>query len=121
MISPNGGTVLKEIRRVCRPTHCLEGSRLAAFPLRSPIQFLLVRVGHGQSVKGIHVIGIFLERPLIGCHGLVELVLGEKLHPFVVVIEAVWYYSAGTPRLINIICDSALAMTCQTSKKKVSA
>jgi len=36
-------------------------------------------------------------------------------------IEAVWYYSAGTPRLINIICDSALAMTCQTFKKKVSA
>jgi general secretion pathway protein A len=36
-------------------------------------------------------------------------------------IEAVWYYSAGTPRLINIICDSALATTCQTSKKKVSA
>jgi general secretion pathway protein A len=35
--------------------------------------------------------------------------------------EAVWYYSAGTPRLINIICDSALAMTCQTFKKKVSA
>jgi general secretion pathway protein A len=36
-------------------------------------------------------------------------------------IEAVWYYSAGTPRLINIICDSALAMTSQTFKKKVSA
>jgi general secretion pathway protein A len=36
-------------------------------------------------------------------------------------IEAVWYYSAGTPRLINIVCDSALAMTYQTAKKKVSA
>ncbi len=36
-------------------------------------------------------------------------------------IEAVWYYSAGTPRLINIVCDSALAMTCQSFKKKVSA
>lgn len=36
-------------------------------------------------------------------------------------VEAVWYYSAGTPRLINIVCDSALAMTCQTFKKKVSA
>jgi len=36
-------------------------------------------------------------------------------------IEAIWYYSAGTPRLINIICDSALAVTCQASKKKVSA
>jgi general secretion pathway protein A len=36
-------------------------------------------------------------------------------------IEAVWYYSSGTPRLINIVCDSALAMTYQTSKKNVSA
>jgi general secretion pathway protein A len=36
-------------------------------------------------------------------------------------IEAVWYYSAGTPRLINIVCDSALAMTYQIFKKKVSA
>lgn len=36
-------------------------------------------------------------------------------------IEAIWYYSAGTPRLINIICDNTLAMACETSKKKVSA
>jgi general secretion pathway protein A len=36
-------------------------------------------------------------------------------------IEAVWYYSAGTPRLINIICDSALALTRQAFKRKASA
>ena len=36
-------------------------------------------------------------------------------------IEAIWYYSAGTPRLINIIADNSLAMACDASKKKVSA
>jgi general secretion pathway protein A len=36
-------------------------------------------------------------------------------------IETIWYYSAGTPRLINIICDNALALTCEAGKKKVSA
>jgi general secretion pathway protein A len=36
-------------------------------------------------------------------------------------IEIIWYYSAGTPRLINIICDNALAMACQASKKNISA
>ena len=36
-------------------------------------------------------------------------------------IEAIWHYSAGTPRLINIICDNALAMACEASKKRVSA
>jgi hypothetical protein len=36
-------------------------------------------------------------------------------------IEAIWYYSAGTPRLINIICDNSLTMACDVSKKKVSA
>lgn len=36
-------------------------------------------------------------------------------------IEAIWYYSAGTPRLINIICDNALAMACEACKKRVSA
>lgn len=35
-------------------------------------------------------------------------------------IETIWYYSAGTPRLINIICDNALALTCEAGKKKVS-
>lgn len=36
-------------------------------------------------------------------------------------IEAIWYYSAGTPRLINIICDNSLATACEAGKKKVSA
>jgi type II secretory pathway predicted ATPase ExeA len=37
------------------------------------------------------------------------------------VIEAIWYYSAGTPRLINIIADNSLAMACDAFRKKVSA
>jgi general secretion pathway protein A len=36
-------------------------------------------------------------------------------------IEAVWYYSARTPRFINIICDNALTMAWEASKKRVSA
>jgi general secretion pathway protein A len=36
-------------------------------------------------------------------------------------IEAIWYYSSGTPRLVNIICDNSLAMACAVGKKKVSA
>ena len=36
-------------------------------------------------------------------------------------IEAVWHYSSGTPRLINIICDNALATACEAAKKRVSA
>jgi general secretion pathway protein A len=36
-------------------------------------------------------------------------------------VESVWYYSAGTPRLINIICDNALAIAGEASKKRVSA
>lgn len=35
-------------------------------------------------------------------------------------IEALWQYSGGTPRLINILCDNALAAACLSSKKKVS-
>jgi general secretion pathway protein A len=35
-------------------------------------------------------------------------------------VETVWYYSAGTPRLINIICDNGLAMACELGKRKVS-
>src|SRR6266849_2215297 len=35
--------------------------------------------------------------------------------------EAIWHYSSGTPRLINIICDNSLAMACEAAKKKVSA
>jgi general secretion pathway protein A len=36
-------------------------------------------------------------------------------------IESIWGYSAGTPRLINILCDNALAIACAAAKKKVSA
>ena len=36
-------------------------------------------------------------------------------------IEAIWHYSSGTPRLINIICDNSLAMSCEAAKKRVSA
>jgi general secretion pathway protein A len=36
-------------------------------------------------------------------------------------IESLWYYSAGTPRLINILCDNALGLACEASRKKVSA
>jgi hypothetical protein len=36
-------------------------------------------------------------------------------------IEAIWHYSAGTPRLINVICDNALSIACDASKKRVSA
>jgi general secretion pathway protein A len=35
--------------------------------------------------------------------------------------ESIWYYSGGTPRLINIICDNALGLACEASKKRVSA
>jgi type II secretory pathway predicted ATPase ExeA len=35
-------------------------------------------------------------------------------------IEAIWYYSAGTPRLINIICGNALTMACDAAKRQVS-
>lgn len=35
-------------------------------------------------------------------------------------IEALWQYSGGTPRLINVLCDNALAMACVAAKKKVS-
>lgn len=36
-------------------------------------------------------------------------------------LEAIWHYSAGTPRLINIICDNSLATASDTGKKRVSA
>ncbi|HXG51756.1 MAG TPA: AAA family ATPase [candidate division Zixibacteria bacterium] len=35
-------------------------------------------------------------------------------------IEAVWCYSGGTPRLVNMLCDNALAMSCEGGKRKVS-
>jgi general secretion pathway protein A len=36
-------------------------------------------------------------------------------------VEAIWHYSLGTPRVINIICDSALTAACSAGKKRVSA
>lgn len=36
-------------------------------------------------------------------------------------VESIWYYSGGTPRLVNIICDNALGLACAASKRKVSA
>ncbi|MEX0804404.1 MAG: AAA family ATPase [Candidatus Binatia bacterium] len=36
-------------------------------------------------------------------------------------VEAIWCYSAGTPRLINIICDNALGTACRAGRKRVSA
>ena len=35
-------------------------------------------------------------------------------------IEAIWHYSGGTPRLINILCDNSLAMASVAGRKKVS-
>ena len=35
-------------------------------------------------------------------------------------VEAIWHYSGGTPRSINILCDTALAMACVAGKKKIS-
>jgi general secretion pathway protein A len=35
-------------------------------------------------------------------------------------VDAIWHYSGGTPRSINILCDTALAMACAERKKKVS-
>jgi general secretion pathway protein A len=35
-------------------------------------------------------------------------------------IDAIWHYSGGTPRSINILCDAALAMACVAGRKKIS-
>ena len=35
-------------------------------------------------------------------------------------VEAIWHYSEGTPRLINILCDTALALAYEVNRKKVS-
>jgi hypothetical protein len=35
-------------------------------------------------------------------------------------VEAIWHYSEGTPRSINMLCDAALAMACAVNRKKVS-
>ena len=34
--------------------------------------------------------------------------------------EAIWFYSSGTPRLVNIVCDNSLAMAYAANRKKVS-
>src|SRR5918993_3564081 len=36
-------------------------------------------------------------------------------------LEAIWSYSSGTPRVINTLCDNALAMASRTGRKRVSA
>jgi len=36
-------------------------------------------------------------------------------------LEAIWLYSAGTPRLVNIICDNSLALACEAANKTASA
>ena len=36
-------------------------------------------------------------------------------------LEAIWSYSSGTPRLINILCDNALALASRAGRKRVSA
>jgi general secretion pathway protein A len=35
-------------------------------------------------------------------------------------VEAIWHYSGGTPRSINILCDTALGKACVAGRKKVS-
>lgn len=35
-------------------------------------------------------------------------------------VEAIWQYSGGTPRLINILCDNTLAKACMAAKKRIS-
>jgi general secretion pathway protein A len=35
-------------------------------------------------------------------------------------VEAIWQYSRGTPRLINILCDNTLGNACMAAKKRVS-
>ena len=36
-------------------------------------------------------------------------------------LETIWSYSSGTPRLINTLCDNALAMASRAGRKRVSA
>jgi type II secretory pathway predicted ATPase ExeA len=36
-------------------------------------------------------------------------------------LDAIWSYSSGTPRLINTLCDNALAMASRAGRKRVSA
>jgi type II secretory pathway predicted ATPase ExeA len=36
-------------------------------------------------------------------------------------LEAIWSYSSGTPRVINTLCDNALAMASRAGRKRISA
>jgi general secretion pathway protein A len=36
-------------------------------------------------------------------------------------VEVIWRHSAGTPRLVNILCDNSLALACEAGDRKVSA
>jgi general secretion pathway protein A len=36
-------------------------------------------------------------------------------------VEAIWHYSGGTPRVVNILCDNALEMAFAAQKKKITA
>ena len=36
-------------------------------------------------------------------------------------VEAIWHYSAGTPRIINMICDNSLVLAYEAADKQVSA
>jgi type II secretory pathway predicted ATPase ExeA len=36
-------------------------------------------------------------------------------------LEAIWSYSSGTPRLINTLCDNALALASRSGRKRISA
>jgi general secretion pathway protein A len=35
-------------------------------------------------------------------------------------VEAIWCYSGGAPRLVNAICDNALALACDVNEKRIS-
>jgi hypothetical protein len=63
------------------------------------IEFFLVRVSHGQRVQRVDVIRVLIERPQIGRDGLVQLVLREEFHPFVIIIFLI--HSAGYLALLS--------------------
>ena len=50
------------------------------------IELFLMRVGHGQGMERISVIGVLVERAQIGGYGIVELVLSEMLHALIVMV-----------------------------------
>lgn len=49
------------------------------------IKLFLVRVGHGQGMERISIIGVIVKRAQIGGYGIVESVLSEMLHALIVV------------------------------------